>query len=418
MHLHFTTSLNGPWQFEGHGLTITDSDGAVDSGSITVTKVNENCNGVHNCVQEWRMKYVTGGVCDPDGMHKLELTPYSGAILHEEPLQVTIALLSHGCGRVDETGKHGVDNIHPITPYDTEPSHTMTVTMPVRQPRSPSHMSHQITELLEIISSNIGNVEVQEVSRLYQTEMGLKFDHSGSDSETLFEFFDEILIGVGNVLGIPASSLRDFQVGSAVDSTHMIVSLTASLSDEAKSTEVFVLLTDSPDAFTSALKLDLQNQASWLDEPIVLQRLEDMKVSVTVQAKATSNIDLDSLVRKLEALGYQVVIHDGFGQQTNVIPLSSSQTVTIQQTKTSSASESQVWQIMFGLICVLLASIIFAICYKRANDHKHQKAAKATKLYEYEIRKNAKGTIKETEKDTWDHEGDPTHIPYHNTAKN
>jgi hypothetical protein len=122
MHLHFTTSLNGPWQFEGHGLTITDSDGAVDSGYITVTKVNENCNGVHNCVQEWRMKYVTGGVCDPDGMHKLELTPYSGAILHEEPLQVTIALLSHGCGRVDETGKHGVDNIHPITPYDTEPS--------------------------------------------------------------------------------------------------------------------------------------------------------------------------------------------------------------------------------------------------------------------------------------------------------
>merc|ERR1719213_1564582 len=82
-----------------------------------------------------------------------------------------------------------------------------------------------------------------------------------------------------------------------------------------------------------------------------------MKVSVTVQAKATSNIDLDSLVRKLEALGYQVVIHDGFGQQTNAIPLSSSQTVTIQQTKTSSASESKVWQIMFGLICVLLASI-------------------------------------------------------------
>jgi len=417
MHLHFTTSLNGPWQFERHGLTITDSDGAVDTGSISVTKVNENCNGVQNCVQEWRMTYTTKGVCDPDGLHKLEMTPYSGAMI-DQPLQVTLTLFSHGCGRVDENEKNGVDSLHPLTPYDTEPSHTMTVTMRIRQPRSPSHMSHQITELLEIISTNMGNIEVQEVSRLYQTEMGLEFDHSGSDSDVLFDFFDEIPVGVGNVLGIPASSLRDFQVGSAVDSTHMIVSLTASLSDETKSSEVFVLLTDSPDAFTSALTLDLQNQASWLDESIVLDRLEDMKVSVTVQAKATSNIDLDSLVRKLEALGYQVVIHDEFGQKTNVIPLSPSQTVTIQQTETTSTSESQVWQILFGFICVLLASILFAICYKRANDKKHQKAAKATKLYEYEIRKNAKGTTKQTEKEHWDHEGDPTHIPYHNTAKN
>lgn len=418
MHLHFTTSLNAPWQFERHSLTITDRDGAVDSGSITVFKVNEDCNGLDVCVQEWTMDYTTNGVCDPDGVHKLSMTPFMNEEAFNDPIQVVIALLSHGCGSVAESDKLGGYSARPVDPFaNVEPSHTMTVTMDVRQPENVPNTDTQITELLSIVSTNIGNIEVQEISRNYQTRIALSFDHSGSDSEVLFDFFDYLPHSVSRVLGVPSSSVRDFQVGSVDASTHMTTSLTISVSDGTKASVIHVLLRDNPNTFTKMLTTDLRSQASWLEEDVVLDQLEDMKVSVTCQAQASTDIDLDRLQRKLEALGYEVVTHDEFGQTTNVIPLTQSQTLEIQ-TESSNASESTTWKILFGFVCVLLAVITFTMCYKRTQDKKQQKAMKATKLYEYEIRKNAKSGTTQTEKPHWDFEGDPTHIPYHNTATN
>ena len=222
------------------------------------------------------MDYTTNGVCDPDGVHKLSMTPFMNEEAFNDPIQVVIALLSHGCGSVAESDKMGGYSARPVDPFaNVEPSHTMTVTMDVRQPENVPNTDTQITELLSIVSTNIGNVEVQEISRNYQTRIELSFDHSGSDSEVLFDFFDYLPHSVSRVLGVPSSSVRDFQVnfhyhskffkmsardmvsyfffqiqtclntlmievGSVDASTHMTTSLTISVSDGTKASGTFL----------------------------------------------------------------------------------------------------------------------------------------------------------------------------------
>jgi hypothetical protein len=411
MFLHFSTHMNAPWQFERHGLTITDQHGAVESSSIAVDKVNENCNGVDICIQEWTVEYVSHGVCDQDGMHKLVLTPSTSGQVAENPLQVVLSLLSHGCGMVKQTERDGGFIARPGDDgVETEPANAMTIEMDVRRPTSAEDMNNQITELMEIISSH-NNEDVVELSRAFKIGMTLNIDHSGASSEVIYDFFDYLPISIGSVLDLPSSTVKDPQIGSSGVSTDMTAAFKVHIGEATKASDVYTLLSQSPHIFTAALTLDLESQASWLKKEVILQNLDDMKVATTVQAKNS-----DGLVPKLERLGYHVIEHSG--QNTNVIPISQQQTQTLEIQQTESSSETFAWQILFGLICLLLVVIISAIWYKRRQDEKQQKAMKATKLYEYQIQKAAELQKKQFEGATWAREDDPTHIPYHTNTKN
>jgi len=411
MFLHFSTHMNAPWQFERHGLTITDQHGAVESSSIAVDKVNENCNGVDICIQEWTVEYVSHGVCDQDGMHKLVLTPSTSGQVAENPLQVVLSLLSHGCGMVKQTERDGGFIARPGNDgVDTEPANAMTIEMDVRRPTSAEDMNNQITELMGIISSH-NDEDVVELSRAFKIGMTLNIDHSGASSEVIYDFFDYLPISIGSVLDLPSSTVKDPQIGSSGVSTDMTAAFKVHIGEATKASDVYTLLSQSPQIFTAALTLDLESQASWLKKEVILQNLDDMKVATTVQAKNS-----DGLVPKLERLGYHVIEHNG--QNTNVIPISQQQSQTLEIQQTESSSETFAWQILFGLICLLLVVIISAIWYKRRQDKKQQKAMKATKLYEYQIQKAAELQKKQFEGATWAREDDPTHIPYHTNTKN
>jgi uncharacterized membrane protein (DUF106 family) len=87
--------------------------------------------------------------------------------------------------------------------------------------------------------------------------------------------------------------------------------------------------------------------------------------------------------------------------------------VTIQKTEEKSSSDETMWLIMFILVCILLVGIVLLLIKKRFQDRKEQKAVKATKLYEYQTRKQAltrrsKATTEtKFEKEVWDHLAQP-----------
>jgi len=413
MHLHFTTYINTPWHFHSRDISIIDHHGLVDMDSMQVTEnsVNEECDrSQHRCTQEWSLDYVINGVCDRDGMHKLALKPRrialqtegeeSELLFSENSIQVILSLMSDGSGQIVQTDRNVGSVAFPqqdaVSGGQGSDAHTMTVTMEVRRPKHQSDMQGQITQLLEDISTRLEGAEVLEIARMFKIGIHLAIDKI-QDPDALFDFFDYLPDSIGSILNLPAEEVRDFQVDSSEESGDITMFVVLHISALETASEIYILMTESAESFTRALTLDLQAQASWLQKEVEVADVEEMTVSVTVQTEASGEIDHDAF-SGLEDLGYDVVIHAGSGNSRPTEDEEESQTLTIQKIETSQTSETLEWQILFAAICALLALILLAVCYKCIQDKRKQKAIKATKLYEYQLKKQAECVDKPVQK--------------------
>lgn len=391
MNLHFSTTINFPWKFSNRDIGIYDEQNGIDQSSVSV-KMIRDCNDETNdgqCKQEWKMIYMTQGVCDADGMHVLSLDPRieNG---DTETIFVIIILKTFACGHVATDDLVSHDYISQWGGY-TENSHTMTVTMAVTNPGDPTAMDYQVDELVRIISTHFNDADIQELNRQFKIPVQVSLDHSFTDREDLYDFFDYFPESVAAVLDLQRVSIADFTISSAVTTDEALVTTFVVLvSDSEKASVIWNLFHgESTNSFTSALAMEAGRHASWIEVTMVeLVSVDSMTVGVTIQADLPDGTQsTNELADKLTLLGHEVQVHDNFGsvsEEPALLPVKPVTVVKQSEQVSTSESESNLWFMLFIIVISLIVAIIIAIAYRHWNGTKRSKEKKAKKLYDFE----------------------------------
>jgi len=181
------------------------------------------------------------------------------------------------------------------------------VVVEVLNPTHPEGINTQVSDLLSIISSNLNQAEIEELSRHYKIPVELSLEHSFVDNNDLYDFFDYFPDSVSRVLDIPRVSISDFSVGAATIEEAMTVEFSVAVSEPSQAATIWNLLLNEQHSFTSALSSELQTRDKRIENQVSLETVNTMKVRVTVQADLPDkSTNTDGLVLKLELLGHEV----------------------------------------------------------------------------------------------------------------